>query len=133
MEKADIRVKVKVRDSFMRVKPINVSSSDFTLLLLTLWEHEYKRLAKESERMAQRLAAGLDPVISYPGDPDFIRIEGEDLSNVNVDEMKEVWARLNYLLTNNPPGRKPDGRPKGAKDKKPRKAYRRRLPLEVGA
>lgn len=123
MSSADtgIRVNSKARDAFMAVKPVNISGSDFVNLLLAIWKREEELMKVESQRTQERLNAGLHPVISVPGDPDFIPIEGEDLSKVDSSTLREIWARFEYLLTKRPAGMKASGRPKGAKDLKPRK------------
>ncbi len=123
--KSNVRVTQAVRNNFINSKPRGMTSSEFLDLILTMWQTEL-----ENRHIRERLAEGLHPLISVPGDSDFIAVEGDDFSKVDTDELKDIWARFEYLLTRRVSAR---GRPKGVKETKPRKARQSKLPLLVGA
>lgn len=105
-----IRVNKEARDDFMAQKPANITSSQYIRLLLLLWE-EKKRAATPF--------SGNKP-IHIEGEPDLVPYEGV-ICGPDTDIDRAIVAKVTGTCL---------GRPKGAKDLKPRKPRQKRLPLK---
>lgn len=113
MKRADsgVRVTKEVRDDFMAQKPANITSSQYIRLLLLLW----------AEKKRAQIASILGGPVRIKGDPELVSYGGV-MFGPDTEEYRAIIGKVTGNCL---------GRPKGAKDLKPRKPRRKKLTLEV--